>query len=142
MIFFPKEQAEHFQAKDRAVLDSKSLMDIPEEQILTRNGDRILHTRKIPILNTNGEPEYLVGISEDITEKKNAEAQKLRLAEETAARTEAERASYRMSILSEASAILSSSLEHEKDFGQALQDHRSRNLPIGAQSKFWEPTVF
>ena len=36
-------------------------------------GTRILHTRKVPILNSKGQPEFLLGISEDITERKLAE---------------------------------------------------------------------
>ncbi|MBA3075815.1 MAG: histidine kinase [Anaerolineae bacterium] len=50
------------------------ILDIPEEFIQTRNrGTRILHTKKVPILDANGQPEYLLGISEDITELKKAE---------------------------------------------------------------------
>ena len=72
--FFPKEEADFFTAKDREVLNSKILVDIPEEIILTKNkGERILHTTKIPILDQNGKPLYLLGISEDITEHKKAE---------------------------------------------------------------------
>ena len=45
-----------------------------KNQLQTRNkGERILHTKKVPILNANGEPEYLLGISEDITDRKQAE---------------------------------------------------------------------
>jgi PAS domain S-box-containing protein len=72
--FFPKEEADFFTAKDRQVLHSKELVDIPEETILTRgNEKRILHTKKIPILDETGAPQYLLGISEDITERKQAE---------------------------------------------------------------------
>jgi PAS domain S-box-containing protein len=72
--FFTKEQADFFTEKDREVLHRKEVMDIPEEPIQTRNkGERILHTKKVPILNENGEPEYLLGISEDITVHKGAE---------------------------------------------------------------------
>src|SRR5450759_5204076 len=71
---FPKEQAGFFTEKDRDVLRGKKVVDIPEEPIQTRNkGERIIHTKKVPILNANGEPEYLLGISEDITERKKAE---------------------------------------------------------------------
>jgi len=68
--FFPKEQADFFTSKDREVLNSKVYVDIPEEPIDTANGKRWLHTQKIPILDDNGNPIYLVGISEDITERK------------------------------------------------------------------------
>jgi PAS domain S-box-containing protein len=75
--FFPRSEAEFFTAKDRAVLAGGNLLDIPEEPIHTRcMGVRILHTKKIPILATNGTPLYLLGISEDITEKKLAEEER------------------------------------------------------------------
>lgn len=69
--FFPREQAEAFTANDREALNGKKLIDIREEPINTPNGPRILHTKKIPILDKKGEPLYLLGISEDITETKS-----------------------------------------------------------------------
>ena len=72
---FPTEQADFFTAKDRAVLDSGALLDIPEEPISTRTkGLRLLHTKKVPIADERGEPLYLLGISEDITDVRQAEA--------------------------------------------------------------------
>jgi PAS domain S-box-containing protein len=68
--FFPKEQADFFTKNDRCVLESVKQYDIPEEPIETKNGKRILHTKKIPILDKDGKPAYLLGISEDITERK------------------------------------------------------------------------
>lgn len=71
--FFPKSQADFFTSKDREVLSKGVLRDIPEEPIQTKNKDeRILHTRKIPINDKEGNPLYLLGISEDITEQKQA----------------------------------------------------------------------
>jgi PAS domain S-box-containing protein len=72
--FFPKENAAFFAEKDREVLRGREVVDIPEESIQTRTrGERVLHTKKVPIMNERGEPEYLLGISEDITERKRAE---------------------------------------------------------------------
>ncbi|MDO9627394.1 MAG: PAS domain S-box protein [Methanobacteriaceae archaeon] len=72
--FFPKEEADFFTQKDREVLQNKKLLDIPEEIIETKNfGQRVLHTKKIPIFNKEGNPQYLLGISEDITELKKTE---------------------------------------------------------------------
>jgi PAS domain S-box-containing protein len=72
--FFPKEQAAFFTQKDRDVLRKGKTVEIPKEPIQTRHkGERTLHTKKVPILNPNGEPEYLLGISEDITERQRAE---------------------------------------------------------------------
>lgn len=67
---FPEDEADFFISKDREVLEGGALVDIPAEPIATRyRGERILHTKKIPILDDQGEPAYLLGISEDITEK-------------------------------------------------------------------------
>ncbi|MBL8950590.1 MAG: PAS domain-containing protein [Myxococcaceae bacterium] len=70
--FFPKEQADHFQERDRAALASKAVVDIAEEPIQTKTGERWLHTRKVPIVDAAGQPQYLLGISVDITERKAA----------------------------------------------------------------------
>jgi len=72
--FFPREQADFFTAKDREVLREGEVVDIAEEPIQTAHrGLRILHTRKIPLRGPDGEPRFLLGISEDITERKRAE---------------------------------------------------------------------
>ena len=78
--FFPKTEADFFTGKDREVIRMNQLRDVPEERIQTRNrGERILHTKKIPIVDEEGIPRYLLGISEDITERKLAE-EKINLA--------------------------------------------------------------
>ena len=67
---FPAEEAEAFISKDREVLASGRMTEIPTEPIQTRHqGQRILHTKKIPILGEDGTAEYLLGISEDVTER-------------------------------------------------------------------------
>jgi PAS domain S-box-containing protein len=71
--FFPAEQADFFTRTDQAVLRGDGVVDIPEEPVNTPNGVRWLHTRKIPIKNAKGVPQYLLGISEDITEKRELE---------------------------------------------------------------------
>jgi PAS domain S-box-containing protein len=72
--FFPKEEADFFAVKDREVLAGGKIVEIPEERIKTAHkGTRLLHTRKIPIPGRGGQPKYLLGISEDITERKQAE---------------------------------------------------------------------
>jgi len=73
---FPQEQADFFVAKDRDVLASRQLLDIVEEPIHTKfHGVRILHTKKLPLLDEEGTPQFILGISEDITEQKQAEAE-------------------------------------------------------------------
>jgi two-component system cell cycle sensor histidine kinase/response regulator CckA len=80
--FFPVAQADFFTAKDRAVLTDGKLLDIPEEEIETKlKGKRTLHTKKIPIIEADGIAQFLLGISEDITERKQSEeSQKLLIA--------------------------------------------------------------
>ena len=74
--FFPQEQAEFFVARDRDVLASGQLLDIAEEPIHTKfRGVRILHTKKMPLLDEEGTPQFILGISEDITEQKQAEVE-------------------------------------------------------------------
>ncbi len=72
--FFPKQEADFFTQKDREVLENGVIVDIPEEPIETADkGTRLLHTVKVPILDTEGNPRYLLGISQDITAQKEAE---------------------------------------------------------------------
>ncbi len=72
--FFPPDQAEFFTAKDREVLQGEGVLEIPEEPIQTRfKGERVLHTKKIPILDDRGKPRFLLGIAEDITDRKQTE---------------------------------------------------------------------
>lgn len=72
---FPKDEADFFTSKDREVLELGGMLDIPEELIDTKHhGRRILHTRKIPIYDEKGEPRYLLGISEDVTDLKRLES--------------------------------------------------------------------
>jgi len=80
---FPPEQAAHFIAKDREVLDGKEgMLDIPEEYMDSANkGRRVLHTRKVCIRGADGQTKYLLGISEDITDHKAREAENAKLQE-------------------------------------------------------------
>jgi PAS domain S-box-containing protein len=75
--FFPKDQADFFTQKDREVMSSSGITDIPEEPIDTSAGKKWLHTKKIPIPGKDGKPAYLLGISEDITRRK-ANEEKIR----------------------------------------------------------------
>jgi PAS domain S-box-containing protein len=86
--FFPREQADFFVAKDRAVLAKGELEDIPEEPIETPHGRRWLHTRKIPVYDDSGAPSHLLGVSLDITEQRWARERERERAERTLAHTE------------------------------------------------------
>ncbi|QLE46916.1 PAS domain S-box protein [Nostoc sp. C057] len=72
--FFPKEQADFFCQKDLETIAIGVPQDIPEEPIDSYSfGRKILHTTKIPLYDKDQQPEYLLCISEDITEYKRAE---------------------------------------------------------------------
>ncbi|MBX3022884.1 MAG: response regulator [Bdellovibrionales bacterium] len=109
--FFPREQAEYFVQKDRDVLANRRVVDIPEEPISTKYGIRYLHTKKIPVYGKDGQPLYLLGISEDITERKAIESERFSLVQEQLARSEAEKTAERLQFLAESSAVLSAGLD-------------------------------
>ncbi|HEX8751497.1 MAG TPA: PAS domain S-box protein [Nitrospira sp.] len=91
--FFPKAEADFFTSKDRQTLRDGLLIDIPDEPIQTKSkGLRTLHTKKIPIYDETRRPQYLLGISEDITERKESEAAlvRARLAAEEANRAKSD----------------------------------------------------
>ena len=74
--FFPKDEADLFIARDKEVLSSGRLHTIAEESVTTRHkGIRTLHTKKMPMLDPDGRPAYLLGLSEDITDRKTSERQ-------------------------------------------------------------------
>jgi len=73
--FYSKEEADFFTRQDREVLETGKIVDIPEEKIRTGlKGERILHTKEITIFDENCRPRYLLGISEDITERRRMES--------------------------------------------------------------------
>jgi PAS domain S-box-containing protein len=75
--FFPKDEADAFVEKDREVLRGGKLVDIPAEPVRTKDrGVRLLHTRKLPLPGPDGEPMYLLGISEDVTEHQRLDSAK------------------------------------------------------------------
>jgi PAS domain S-box-containing protein len=78
--FFTKEQADFFQAKDRETLASTGPLVVSEEPISTLDGMRWLRTVKMAIRDDAGVARRLLGISEDITVKRQLE-DKLRQAQ-------------------------------------------------------------
>ena len=79
--FWPAAQADFFVARDRETLAKGTLVEIEEELIQTRDkGVRVLRTKKVPILGDDGAPRYLLGISEDVTDRKRSESSLYRLA--------------------------------------------------------------
>ncbi len=80
--FFPTEQAIFFDQKDREAFEKGKTEDIPEELIDSHSlGKRWLHTVKIPIYDEQHQPHYLLCFSQDITDRKNAEAERKEMSE-------------------------------------------------------------
>lgn len=70
--FFPADIAKILIKQGQTVLDTNTVFQ-KEEELPTNNGLRIFNTKKLPILDHNGQPKFLLGVSEDITAKKAAE---------------------------------------------------------------------
>jgi PAS domain S-box-containing protein len=136
--FFPKEQADQFTAKDREVLDEKGYLNIEEEPVETAQGARWLHTQKIAITDALGRPLYLMGISEDITSRKE-QADRINnlnrnlesnLHQLEAVNKELEAFSYSVShdLRAPLRAIYGYAQMMEEDFGSVLNEEVSRIL--------------
>lgn len=125
--FFPKEEADVFWEKDDKVLNSE-VADVNEEFFTDSEGRRhVFSTKKIAFLNEKGE-KYLVGVIRDITDIRNAEAEREKLiAELTESNTELERFAYICSHdLQEPLRMISS-------FTQGLAKHLGNNLDAKAK---------
>ncbi|MEG4988382.1 PAS domain S-box protein [Microcoleus sp. BR0-C5] len=80
--FFPTEQAIFFDQKDREAFEKGKSEDILEEVIHSHSlGKRWLHTMKIPIYDEQHQPQYLLCFSQDITDRKHAEAERREISE-------------------------------------------------------------
>lgn len=113
--FFPIEQAEHFTQVDKDVIAGKQVVDTKEELIQTKHrGTRILHTKKIPLFGKDGNTQYLLGVSEDITDKKNSEEEMMRMVKEEAALKEREIATAKDIFLAKVSTLLSTTLDYNE----------------------------
>jgi PAS domain S-box-containing protein len=72
--FFPRKQADFFWGKDNEMYRTGRMIDIPEEPITNKKGKlHWIHTRKAPLADSSGRVTHLLGIIEDITQRKLAE---------------------------------------------------------------------
>ncbi len=69
----PRIRAEETRKSDQSALSSGGLVEIPEETMELRTGVRVLNTKKIPILDMSGAPSHILGISEDVTDRRKLE---------------------------------------------------------------------
>ena len=80
---FPAGVAEALRADDREVLTDGGKVRAFEETVETPQGPRVLYTRKLPLPGPDGRLQYVLGIAEDVTERRR-DAERLRLAQEIA----------------------------------------------------------
>jgi PAS domain S-box-containing protein len=74
--FCPPEEARAITERDRATLADGGTQIVTEEKRTTRTNDvRYLKTTKTPVRDASGQPKYLLGFSQDITDQKIAEQQ-------------------------------------------------------------------
>ncbi len=79
--FYQPDLAATYRDRDLEVFASGEVKIVEEDNIPRRDGAVVtLRTKKRAILDADGRPEYLIGVSEDISERKRAEAQIARLA--------------------------------------------------------------
>ncbi|WP_437600089.1 PAS domain-containing protein [Sorangium sp. So ce590] len=72
--YLPQEVADKIDAESRAVLAGGVPVEIPELRVPSaRFGERICHSRWIPMKDSKGKGCYLLGLGEDITERKKIE---------------------------------------------------------------------
>jgi PAS domain S-box-containing protein len=72
--FDPPEAADLDTLRDHEALASGTIVDQPVTAVQRAGGDtRYVLTRKIPLLDPNGQPSHMIGISLDVTERELAE---------------------------------------------------------------------
>jgi diguanylate cyclase (GGDEF)-like protein/PAS domain S-box-containing protein len=71
---FPPDQMEQFLARDRSIFEGRQPVEFEETfWSAAKQSDRIGYTFKRPMYDANGNPQYLVCVTLDITDRKKAE---------------------------------------------------------------------
>ncbi|MEO1147571.1 MAG: PAS domain S-box protein [Cyanobacteria bacterium J06638_22] len=73
---FPAPEAKALAEQDQTVLQAGKMLDFPEMEVpVNPDEHRILHTKKTIIFDAHEQPQYLLAIAEDVSERRQAERQ-------------------------------------------------------------------
>ena len=152
--FLPKEEADSFFVRDQEVLRADRLQIVEEEKIQTRhNGVRDVVTKRLAVDSEDGKSKYLLGVAEDITDRKRAVERIAHLANHDALTDLPNRPAFnerlsftleRAAATSEPFAVLCLDLDHFKDVndvfghaaGDALLGEMGKRLTAAASGAF------
>lgn len=71
-----KSQVASYVAREKDVLATGKVLDIPEEEYITSSGERrLVHLIKVPVRDMDGLPGFVITLAENITEKRQREAE-------------------------------------------------------------------
>lgn len=73
---FPRATADIIAEQDKQLVEQGRLQSFGEHSIETpSNGRRLVNSKRLPIFDAKGRPQYLLGVIEDVTDRKKAEQQ-------------------------------------------------------------------
>ncbi|WP_394827492.1 response regulator [Pendulispora albinea] len=132
--YFPEDQAESFAVIDREVLRNQEMKTF-EEIARTDGINRTYLTRKAALLDEHGNSAYLLGVTEDITERKRTE-EALRRTRELSARTLAgyQRRVLQMEIIRQQNEDLER-LSADLVRAKRIEEERAREIEAAARLK-------
>ncbi|MGZ5804867.1 MAG: bifunctional diguanylate cyclase/phosphodiesterase [Xanthobacteraceae bacterium] len=71
---FPQQAVDTFSALDREAVETAGVCEVNEQLVETpRNGTRLIDIKKFVVRDADGKAEYLLSLSEDVTERKRAQ---------------------------------------------------------------------
>ncbi|WP_413575538.1 PAS domain S-box protein [Bdellovibrio sp. HCB290] len=124
--FFSKEVAEGFRAVDRKVLSGEVPFAITEDALPTQNGIRFISTIKLAIMDNHSHPQYLLGVAQDITERRELEKQREELVRAQAAKELAETRARQAQFVSD----LTFAISHTFDLNEMFNAFTQKMVPI------------
>ena len=73
---YPFQQANLYDQDDRRAVSENRLVDLPEERFEWGQGDKVrvayLHIRRFPLTDSQGQPQFLLCMAEDVSQRKQA----------------------------------------------------------------------